>query len=81
MDWERGTEREAGQEQSISEQAREMTVMEVARVWADVLGVEVSVRTLGGRGLRVEVAFDSPEGALASAGKLGEALARGTKRG
>jgi len=45
-----------------------------------VLGVEVGVRTLRGRKLRVEVVFDSPEGALALGGWLGEAVARGSKR-
>jgi hypothetical protein len=54
--------------------------MNVARVWGDVLGVEVSVRTLRGRKLRVEVVFNSAEAALAIGGHLGEAVARGSKR-
>jgi hypothetical protein len=32
------------------------------------------------RKLRVEFFFDSPEGALAVGGRIGEAIARGSKR-
>jgi hypothetical protein len=54
--------------------------MNVARVWGDVLGVEVSVRSLRARKLRVEVVFNSAEAALAVGGRLAEAVARGSKR-
>jgi len=54
--------------------------MSVASVWGDLLGVEVSVRTLRTQKLRLEVVFDSPEAALALGGRLGEAVARGSKR-
>jgi ParB family chromosome partitioning protein len=56
------------------------TAMNIARVWGDAVGEEVMVRTLSGRKLRVEFVFDSPEGALALGGRIGEAIARGTKR-
>jgi len=71
--------REKGHERD-SEQARDMTVVNVARVWGDALGTEVLVRTLPGRKLRVELVFDSPEGALALGGRIAEKIARGTKR-
>ncbi len=54
--------------------------MNVARVWGDALGAEVQVRTMPGQKLRVELLFDSPEGAFALGGKISEAIARGTKR-
>jgi hypothetical protein len=53
--------------------------MNVARVWGDLLGVAVSVRTLRTRKLRLEVEFTSAESALALGGHLGEAVARGSK--
>jgi len=65
---------------SAHEQARDETAMNVARVWGDALGAEVTVRSLPSRKLRVELVFDSPEGAFALGGKIGEAIARGTKR-
>ena len=67
-------EREKGWD---AEQEPDLTVMNVARVWGDVLGVEVSVRVLRSRKLRLEVVFDSPEMALALGGRLAEQIARG----
>jgi len=64
---------------SAHAQAREVTAMNVARVWGDALGAEVTVRSLPSRRLRVELLFDSPEGAFALGGKISEAIARGTK--
>lgn len=61
-------------------QVRDETAMNVARVWGDLLGVEVSVCTLRGRQLRVEVVFNSAEAALAVGGRQAEAVARGSKR-
>jgi ParB family chromosome partitioning protein len=58
----------------------DMVAFNVAKVWGDVLGVEVGVRTLRGRQLRVEVVFNSPEAALAAGGHLAEQVARGNKR-
>jgi len=58
----------------------EAVAMNVARVWGDLLGAEVSVRTLRGRKLRLEVVFNPPESAFVIAGRLGEAVARGSKR-
>jgi ParB family chromosome partitioning protein len=54
--------------------------MNVARVWGDVLGVGVSVRTLRGRKMRLEVDFTDGESALAVGGRLTEEVARGSKR-
>jgi len=57
-----------------------MTDLNVARVWGDALGTEVHVRTLPRGKLRVELVFDSSEGALALGGQIGELVARGAKR-
>ena len=54
--------------------------MNLARVWGDALGVEVSVRALSGRKLRLEVMFDSPQQGLALGGLISEKIARGSKR-
>jgi len=70
-------EREKGRD---AEQEPDVTVMNIARVWGDVLGVEVSVRVLRSRKLRLEVVFDSPEMALAVGGRLAEQITRATKR-
>jgi ParB family chromosome partitioning protein len=76
-------EEEKGREgglDSTHAQAHDETAMNVARVWGDALGAEVTVRSLPSRKLRVELVFDSPEGAFALGGKIGEAIARGTRR-
>jgi ParB family transcriptional regulator, chromosome partitioning protein len=54
--------------------------MNIARVWGDAVGEEVTVRAMSGRRLRVELVFESPEGALAVGGRLAETVARGSKR-
>jgi ParB family chromosome partitioning protein len=54
--------------------------MNVARVWGDLLGVGVSVRTLRGGKMRLEVDFTNGESALAVGGRLTEEVARGSKR-
>jgi ParB family transcriptional regulator, chromosome partitioning protein len=59
---------------------RDTTAMNVARVWGDAVGEEVTVRAMSGRRLRVELVFESPEGALAVGGRLAETVARGSKR-
>jgi ParB family chromosome partitioning protein len=55
-------------------------ISNIARVWGDALGVEVQVRAMGGRKLRVEIPFYSPEGALGLGGKIREEIAKGKKR-
>ena len=67
-------------QQGNSEPSSDMTALNVARVWGDALGAEVTVRNLPSRKLRVELVFDSPEGAFALGGRIGEAVARGTRR-
>jgi ParB family chromosome partitioning protein len=75
------TRTEQGQEPTrVSEQAQDVTAMNVAKVWGDALGAEVEVRHMRGSKLRVEFVFDSPEGALALGGQIAEKIARGTKR-
>ena len=75
FDWEKeeGKEGDGGQ-------AEDQLLMNLARVWGDALGVEVSVRALRGRKLRLEVVFDSPQQGLALGGLIGEKIARGSKR-
>jgi ParB family chromosome partitioning protein len=58
----------------------DVTAMNIARVWGDAVGEEVTVRPMYGRKLRVEFVFESPEGALAVGGRLAETIARGSKR-
>jgi ParB family chromosome partitioning protein len=58
----------------------DLTAMNIARVWGDALGAEVTVRAMSGQRLRVEVVFESPEWALALGGRIAEAIARGSKR-
>ncbi len=47
--------------------------MNVARVWGDAVGEEVTVRTMSGRKLKVEFVFESPEAALAAGGRMTQA--------
>ena len=54
--------------------------MNIARVWGDALGTEVHVRTLPHHKLRVELPFDTPEGALALGERINQAVTRHTKR-
>jgi hypothetical protein len=54
--------------------------MNVARVWGDALGVEVGVRTLRGQKLRLELLFDTPQGALALGKRITQTATRHTKR-
>lgn len=70
------------QRQGRTEQGHDLgvTALNVARVWGDALGAEVLVRTLPHRKLRLEIVFDSPEGAFAFGGRIGEKIAQGTKR-
>ena len=69
--------RESRKEQEHDLQA---LAMNVARVWGDLLGVGVSVRTLRGGKMRLEVDFTNGESALAVGGRLTEEVARGSKR-
>jgi hypothetical protein len=54
--------------------------MSAARVWGDLVGVEVRVRTLGGGQVRVEFVFTSAEAAIAVGEHLAQQVARGSKR-
>jgi hypothetical protein len=66
--------------QGEQEHDLDVIAFNVARVWGDLLSVEVSVRSLRSRKLRLEVVFDSPEQGLALGGLIGEKIARGSKR-
>jgi len=63
-----------------AEREPDLTAMEVARVWGDLLSVGVGVRSLRGGKLRLEVDFTSAEAALNVGGDLAEQVARGKKR-
>jgi hypothetical protein len=71
------TRRQGGGEQGDE---RDVTAMNVARVWGDAVGSEVQVRAFGGRKVRVELPFDSLEEALAMGELVAEKIARGSKR-
>jgi hypothetical protein len=76
------TQNTAQAQEQEQEQEQDMTAMDIARAWGDLLGVEVGVRTLRRNGgFRVEVLFSSAEAALASAAWLGKAPAGASKRG
>jgi ParB family transcriptional regulator, chromosome partitioning protein len=66
--------------QGEGERDPDTDAMNVARVWGDLLGVEVSVRTLRTRKLRLEVDFDFAAEGIALADRLAAAIARGSKR-
>jgi ParB-like chromosome segregation protein Spo0J len=54
---------------------RDAAALSVAKVWGDVLGLAVGVRTLPLRkGYRVEIVFTSSKAALASGERLGDAI-------
>jgi ParB family chromosome partitioning protein len=73
LEGERERERDAAQEPDL-------TAMNVARVWGDLLGVGVGVRALGGRQLRLEAVFPSAAAALNVGGNLTKLVARAKKR-
>jgi len=56
------------------------TAINVARVWGDAVGEEVTVRTMSGRKLKVEFVFESPEAALAAGGRMTQAATRDSTR-
>ena len=69
-----------GQVGGESGNEQDPTHMNVARVWGEALGLEVQIRSVRGRKLRVEFPFESPEAALGFGGLIGERIARGRKR-
>jgi ParB family transcriptional regulator, chromosome partitioning protein len=60
-------------------QAQDMVALNVAKVWGDVVGAEVHVRNMPYRKVRVEVSFDTSEGALALGQQLAEVVVRGRR--
>ena len=81
LEGEKERQRDAGQaRERDAEPQPDLTVMNVARVWGDLLSVGVGVRTLSGGKLRLEVDFTSAEAALNVGGDLAEQVARGKKR-
>jgi ParB family transcriptional regulator, chromosome partitioning protein len=68
---------QVGDEGANEQDARHM---KIARVWGDALGLEVQIRSVHGKKLRVEFPFESSEAALGFGGLIGERIARGRKR-
>jgi ParB family chromosome partitioning protein len=60
-------------------QARDLAALNLAKVWGDLLGVEVNVRVLPRGRMRVEVLFDSAAEGIALADRFGAAIAKGSK--
>jgi len=65
--------------QQDPDQAQDRAVLNVARVWGDLLGVEVHVRPLPRRQMRMEVVFDFPAEGIALADRLAIVSSRGSK--
>ena len=65
--------------QQDPDQAQDRAVLNVARVWGDLLGVEVHVRPLPRRQMRMEVVFDFPAEGIALAERLAIVSSRGSK--
>jgi hypothetical protein len=76
---ERVTDKDVGQVRDAGQEP-DLTAMNVARVWGDLLGAEVTVRTLRGRKFRLEVVFDSAAEGIVLDDRLAAAIARGSKR-
>jgi hypothetical protein len=77
----RETGQDAGQTRDAEqEQEEDLTAMNVARAWGDLLGVEVSVRILRSRKFRLEVEFDFAAEGIALADRLAAAITRGSTR-
>lgn len=65
--------------QQDPDQVQDLAVLNVATIWGDLLGVEVHVRPLPRRQLRMEVVFDFPAEGIALADRLAAGIARGSK--
>jgi ParB family transcriptional regulator, chromosome partitioning protein len=61
--------------------ARDQAAQKMAKAWGDVLGIEVNVRVLSIRQMRMEVIFETAEGGVAMAERLAAAIARGSQGG
>jgi ParB family transcriptional regulator, chromosome partitioning protein len=70
----------ASPDNPVQEDGSDDVAMNIARVWGDALGTEVQVRTLPHHKLRVELLFDTPEGALALGKRITQALTQHPKR-
>jgi ParB family chromosome partitioning protein len=66
------------QTQNSTEQAQDPTALNIATVWGDALGTEVHVHTLPHQ-LRVELLFDTPQGALALGKRITQAVTQDSK--
>jgi ParB family chromosome partitioning protein len=58
---------------------RHAAALTVAEAWGELLRYEVHVRPMAYGRVRLEVRFESPEAAIAAAGRLAEAVAKGSQ--
>ena len=70
---------QASEQAQDPKQAQAMAIRNVARAWGDLLGVEVHVRPMSHRQMRMEVVFDLPAEGIALAERLATVIARGSK--
>jgi len=77
--------RQGPQEQRSNSTQGQVSALNVATAWGEVLGkalgVEVEVRPMRHGRMRIEVPFTSAQAALYAAGRLGDAIARGSHAG
>jgi ParB family chromosome partitioning protein len=77
--------RQGPQEQRSNSEQGHVSALNVATAWGEVLGkalgVEVEVRPMRHGRMRIEVPFTSAQAALYAAGRLGDAIARGSHAG
>jgi ParB family chromosome partitioning protein len=74
-----GQARDRGEQAPDPKRAQDLAALNLARVWGDLLGSEVYVRSLRRRQLRMEVAFGSAAEGIALVDRLAAAIARGSK--
>ena len=73
------SQQDRSEQAQVPKQAQARGALDVARVWGDLLGVEVHVRPLPRRQMRMEVVFDFPAEGIALAERLAIVSSRGSK--
>jgi len=65
-----------GEQAKDAEQARDLTALNLARAWGDLLGAEVHVRPMRKEQMRIEVEFDFASEGIALADRLAATISR-----
>jgi ParB family chromosome partitioning protein len=73
------SQQDRSEQAQVPKQAQARGALDVARVWGDLLGVEVHVRPLPRWQMRMEVVFGSAAEGIALADRLAAAITRGSK--